>query len=268
MGDDRQDDLARAVVRSGRWREVERLEVTDSTNAVVAARARAGAPPGLVVVADHQTAGRGRFGRRWEDRPGGSLLVSCLVGAPPRATLVPLAVGLAVADVVARAGAEPELKWPNDVLIAGRKCAGVLVEAPAPQQWLVIGIGMNTDWRSEAAAGSPATHLTDPPGPPARLWTSLAEELGRDVDRYDILVHLLDALDRRLGVAEQNPDALLVSYRAMCATLGRDVDVETPGGPISGLATDVDERGSLLVRTDTGTAAIESGDVTHLRLMP
>ncbi|MDP8960823.1 MAG: biotin--[acetyl-CoA-carboxylase] ligase [Actinomycetota bacterium] len=268
MGDDLQDGLARAVGTSGRWREVERLEVTDSTNAVVATRARAGAPPGLVVVADHQTAGRGRFGRRWEDRPGGSLLVSCLVDAPPRPTLVPLAVGLALADVIAGAGAEPELKWPNDVLIAGRKCAGVLVEAPTPPQPLVIGIGMNTDWRSEARAGSPATHPAHPPGSPAPPWTSLAEELGRDVDRYDILVHLLDALDRRLDVVEQNPDALLVSYRAMCATLSRHVDVETPGGPLRGLAADVDERGSLLVHTDTGTAVIESGDVTHLRLMP
>ncbi|MDQ3932499.1 MAG: biotin--[acetyl-CoA-carboxylase] ligase [Actinomycetota bacterium] len=246
--------LARALATSSRWRDVEHFEVTDSTNAVVAARSRAGAPPGLVVVADHQTAGRGRFGRQWEDHPGGSLLVSCLVNAPPRPTLVPLAAGVAIADAVAAAGAVPELKWPNDVLIAGRKCAGVLVEAPAPPQRLVIGIGLNTDWRGEAAAISPST------------WTSLAEELGRDVDRYDMLVLVLSALEHRLDAAEQNPHAILVSYRAMCSTLGRDVAVETPGSVITGLAANVDERGALLVRIDTGTVAIDAGEVTHVGL--
>lgn len=247
--------MARALATSSRWRDLEHIEVTDSTNAVVAARSRAGAPPGLVIVAEHQTAGRGRLGRRWEDRPGGSLLVSCLVDAPPRPTLVPLAAGVAVADVVAGAGAVPELKWPNDILIAGRKCAGVLVEALAQPQRLVIGIGVNTDWRGEAGAGSPTT------------WTSLAEELGQDVDRYDILVHLLAALEHRLDAAEQKPRALLVSYRALCVTLGRDVDVETPGGVITGLAADVDERGALLVRTEAGKVAIDAGEVTRMGLM-
>ena len=152
--------LARLVAASRRWRKIEHLEVTDSTNSVAAAGARSGSPAGLVVVADHQTAGRGRFGRRWEDRPGGSLLMSCLVDMPPRPTLVPLAAGLSVADVVTRAGPDPELKWPNDVLIAGRKCAGVLVEVCSPL--LVVGIGVNIDWRGEV---------------PPESWTSLAEEI-------------------------------------------------------------------------------------------
>lgn len=243
----------RVVANSTRWRAVERLEVTDSTNAIVASRARAGAPPGLVVVADHQTAGRGRAGRRWEGRPGGSLLMSCLVDAPPRPTLVPLAAGLAVADVVAAAGAEPELKWPNDVLIAGRKCAGVLVEAPAAPHRLVVGIGVNTDWRGEVRARAPATS------------TSLAEELGRDVDRWDVAVNLLDALDRRLEGAEQDPDAVLAAYRAACSTFGRKVVVEGPGRTITGLAVDVDERGALAVRTDDGAIVVDAGEVTHLR---
>ncbi|MDQ4131280.1 MAG: biotin--[acetyl-CoA-carboxylase] ligase [Actinomycetota bacterium] len=222
--------LTRLVADSARWREIEHLEVADSTNAVVA---------------DHQTAGRGRFGRRWEDRPGGSLLVSCLVDTPARPTLVPLAAGLAVADSVGSAGAEPELKWPNDVLVAGRKCAGVLVEACTHQ--LVIGIGVNVDWRGAVSPGS---------------WTSLAEELGHQVDRWDVLVDLLRALDRRLA---QGPDDVLADYREVCSTLGRNVVVEGPARTIVGLALDVDERGALAVRTDDRVLSLDSGDVAHLR---
>ncbi len=237
--------LLRFVADSRRWREIEHLEVAQSTNSVVAERARFGARTGLVVVADHQTAGRGRFGRRWEDRPGGSLLVSCLVDMPARPTLVPLAAGLAVADTVASAGAEPELKWPNDVLVAGRKCAGVLVEAC--MNHLVVGIGANVDWRGEASPGS---------------WTSLAEVLDREVDRWDVLVNLLGALERRLA---QDADDLLADYREVCSTLGRNVVVEGPGRTIVGLAVDVDERGALAVRTDDRILSLDSGDVAHLR---
>ncbi|MFN2556464.1 MAG: biotin--[acetyl-CoA-carboxylase] ligase [Nitriliruptorales bacterium] len=242
--------LAQLVAVSGRWREIEHLEVTESTNSVVAARARAGVPAGLVVVADHQTAGRGRFARRWEDRPGGSLLMSCLVEAPARPTLVALAAGLGVADAVARAGAEPELKWPNDVLIAGRKCAGVLIEAPAGTERLVVGIGMNTDWRGEARPGTTAP------------WTSIAEELDRDVDRWDVLVELLETLDRRLG---QGTDRLLADYRQDCSTLGREVEVERRDRPIVGRAVDIDERGALIVVTNDSTVVVDAGDVTHVR---
>ncbi len=171
--------------------------------------------------------------------------MSCLVDLPPRPTLVPLAAGLVVADVVARAGAEPELKWPNDVLIAERKCAGVLVEVC--KRLLVVGIGLNTDWRGAM---------------PPESWTSLAEELDHEVDRWAVLVDLLDALDHRLA---QDPDRLLADYRDNCSTLGREVVVEGSGRMIAGVAVDVDERGALEVWTDGRAVAVDAGDVIHVR---
>ncbi len=207
------------------------------------------------------------------------MLMSCLVDAPLRPTLVPLAAGLAVGDTVARAGAEPELKWPNDVLISGRKCAGVLVEAPGARVPLVVGIGVNTDWRGEGRASVPLSQeggrgsgrelpsITEENAPEpggTRPWTSLAEELGRDVDRWDVLVDLLDALEGRLA---QGPDGLLADYRTICSTLGREVIVEVAGRMIAGVAVDVDERGALSIWTEQGAAVVDAGDVTHPRAM-
>lgn len=247
--------LARLVRAGTPWTALEHHGEVTSTNDLAAARAREGAAPGLVVVADHQTAGRGRSGRRWEDRPGGSLLVSCLV-APPGGPLplVPVVAGLAVSDAARRAGGTATVKWPNDVLVGGRKCAGVLVEhhgaAAGQPARLVVGVGLNVDWRGTEV----------PPG-----WTSLAGETGRDQDRFAILADLLDALADRLGQVEADPGGLLRAYRRRCATLGWHVEVGTPGGTVRGRATDIDRQGALLVDTGQGTVAVSTGEVLRTR---
>lgn len=245
------------------WSRLEVLDETTSTNDVVAGHARAGAAAGLVVVADRQTAGRGRLGRVWEDRPGGSLLVSFLVGVPPRGqTLVPLASGLAVADALRRHGLAADLKWPNDVLVADRdtgaprKVAGILVERhddAGVGPYLVIGVGVDVDWRGADRAGE------------AGAWTSVAEELDRDVDRWDVLADLMRSLSAWLLDVPRDPTQLLASYQVRCRTIGRQVEVAAPAGTVAGVATGLDTDGGLVVSTPQGPVAVTAGDVTYVR---
>lgn len=252
------DRLRELFGSGGRWNAFEHRPETTSTNDVVVARAQQGAPPGLVVVADRQTAGRGRHGRGWEDRPGGSLLSSELVLPPPQqATLLPLAVGLAIVGALEPQGARPVLKWPNDVLLETdgglKKCAGVLVEQRQERgaTFVVIGHGLNLDWRGASAGDVP--------------WTSVAEVTGRDVDRWEVLADLLEALDARLDEVEQDPETLLGRYREHAVTLGREVEVTRPHGRLAGKAEDVDTDGALIVHTrDQGRVTVTAGDVVHV----
>lgn len=241
------------------WHTLVVLEETASTNDVVATRAAEGAPPGLVVVADRQTAGRGRLGRRWQDQgEQRSLLVSVLVDAPPRhASLVPLATGVAIGDALRRRGAAARLKWPNDVLLPGpdgelRKCAGVLVERYDGR--LVIGMGINLDWRGADAHA-------DAPGA-----ISVAEVVGSDVDRWAVLADLLRALEAWLRDAPREPVRMLVAYRSRCATIGQDVRVSLPGEEIlEGRAVDLTDDGALIVATPRANVTVTAGDVVHVR---
>ena len=246
------DRLALVLDGPGRWSSLAHVAEVGSTNQVIAARAAAGAASGLVVVADHQTAGRGRLDRAWVDVPGRSLLMSVLVDAPRVPTLVPLAAGLAVADAVGAAGAAPTLKWPNDVLVDGAKCAGILVEAVGAR--LVVGIGVNVDWRGVSRSVEGAA------------WTSVAEAIGADVDRWEVAADLLGALDRWLLAAERRPDELLGVYGSRCSTLGSTVRVATPSGALEGEAVRVDRDGALVVRGADGEVTVRAGDVTHVRL--
>lgn len=240
------------------WHTLEVLEEAGSTNDVVSQRAAAGVPAGLVVVADRQTAGRGRLGRPWEDHGAHrSLLVSMLVDAPPRhATLVPLAAGVAVADALRRRGARARLKWPNDVLVPVdgelRKSAGILVERHGER--VVVGIGVNVDWRGV------------PRDPGRAAWGSVAEAVGRDVDRWELLADLLRALEAWLRDLHRDPVRLLASYRTRCATLGQQVRVTVPSGQLlEGTATDITTDGALRLRTRDGEVPVSAGDVVHVR---
>jgi BirA family biotin operon repressor/biotin-[acetyl-CoA-carboxylase] ligase len=241
-----------------RWHTHEHHEEVGSTNDLAAAAAVDGGAPGLVVTADRQTAGRGRRGRTWEDQPAGrSLAVSALVAVPPRgATLVPLAAGLAVAEAYRRAGGASELKWPNDVLLPvgtgePAKAAGILVERRDGA--LVVGMGLNLDWRGVRRAGE------------QRGWTSLAEATAADVDRWTVLADLLRSLDERLRDVDTDPTRLLGAYRERCRTLGRRVRVETPAGEVHGEAVDVGPDGALVLATDDGEVRVTAGDVVHVR---
>jgi BirA family biotin operon repressor/biotin-[acetyl-CoA-carboxylase] ligase len=236
------------------WR-VEHLAATGSTNAVAAERAE----PGLVVVTDHQTAGRGRLDRGWETPAGAALTFSAVVdpGVPDaRWPWLPLLTGLAVAEAVRRAtGIGATLKWPNDVLVGDRKLAGILVErvGPSDRPVAVIGVGVNV-------------HQTELPVEGA---TSLALE-GSAVDRADLLEAVLERLAAELAdwrSAGGEPGRLHAAYLRACSTVGREVSVQLPGDrTVTGLAETVDPVGRLVVREPGGErVAVGAGDVVHVR---
>ena len=239
------------IVPRVRFVDVRWVDETDSTNSRLLDEARAGAPEGVVLVADHQTAGRGRLGRRWEAPPGSSLLVSVLLRPPvpvEHAHLVTMAAGLAASDACeAVAGLRPGLKWPNDLVVDDAKLAGLLAESMVDGDTLralVVGMGLNV-----TAA-------------PAEGATSLAAATGDAVDRRPLLDAWLERLDGRLDAL----DEVLADYRPRCATLGRDVRVERPAGPaLEGTAVDVTDDGHLVVDARGERVAVAVGDVVHVR---
>jgi BirA family transcriptional regulator, biotin operon repressor / biotin---[acetyl-CoA-carboxylase] ligase len=256
-----------AVVRpGGLWRAVEVTPVTGSTNADLLARAADGEPEGAVLAAEQQTAGRGRLGRAWVSPPRAALTFSVLLRpAPvPRARLgwLPLLAGVAVAAAVRDVAAvDAQLKWPNDVLVGAAKLGGILAEATG--EAVVIGIGVNV---STEPAELP------PPGPGALAATSLAIEGAAALDRAALLAAILAGLERRyrawaavLGDTERS--GLRAEYTGLCATLGRRVRVELPGGRIlDGLAADLDADGRLLVSVPPeADLPVAAGDIVHLR---
>lgn len=242
----------------GPWR-VTRISETGSTNADLVALARAGEPPGIVLVTDHQTAGRGRLGRTWHAPPGASLLVSVLLRPGPRATPhgATQAVGLAAREACRDVtGVTPELKWPNDLLVGHRKLAGILAEAVTSSSGVgavVVGMGLNVQWPAEVPA-----ELAD------RL-VALNHAVGHDVDREAVLVAFLGHLARRVTQWEGDPSGLAADHRRALGTLGRAVRVELSSGVLEGVAVDLTDDGRLVVEADGRRHEIGVGDVVHLR---
>jgi BirA family biotin operon repressor/biotin-[acetyl-CoA-carboxylase] ligase len=234
--------LVRALEPDG-WR-VEVVPSVGSTNAVVAERARTGEPHGLVIVAEEQTEGRGRLDRSWLSPARAGLTFSVLLRPSVEPELlgwVPLWGGLAVAMAVREhAEVDAVLKWPNDVLIEGRKVAGLLAEVADGA--VILGIGLNVTTRRAEL--------------PHDAATSLALEGAATTDRETLLKSVLRSLSGVLG------DRNTTSYRELCSTLGRQVRVELPGDrSVEGTAEAVDDLGRLVVN---GTA-FAAGDVVHLR---
>jgi BirA family transcriptional regulator, biotin operon repressor / biotin---[acetyl-CoA-carboxylase] ligase len=245
------------------WRTVEVLAAAPSTNRLVADRARAGAAGGLVVVTEHQTAGRGRLDRVWVTPARAALTFSFLLTPrdvpSDRWTWLPLLAGLAVRDGVRRAGGPAcTLKWPNDVLVGDAKVAGILVERvdrPAGAT-AVVGVGVNV-----------STTRDELPVPTA---TSLALEDAGHVDRGNLLVAVLGAFAAGyagwVAAGEDGVRALRAAYLEACDTLGRPVTVALPGGQdLAGEAVGVDEHGRLRVATADGVRVLGAGDVVHVR---
>ena len=230
----------------------------DSTNAVAVQAAAAGASEGLLVLADEQSAGRGRHGRAWSAPPGSSLLLSLVVRPvvpPASASLLPLLTGLVLAETVARhlPDADVALKWPNDLLVDGHKAAGILVEGAGGAA--VVGVGVNVDWRGVER-------------PEELRWsTSLAEVAGHDMDRWRLLAGFIGVFSRRYDQWQELPAAFLDGYRQRCATIGQLVRVAAlDGTSVEGEATDVDRTGALVVRSSDGRSlTFNAGDVEHLR---
>ncbi|MFI0792823.1 biotin--[acetyl-CoA-carboxylase] ligase [Micromonospora rubida] len=273
--------LRRALVAPhGPWRRLDLRAETGSTNADVAEAAQAGEPEGLVVVAERQTAGRGRRGRAWQSPPRAGIATSVLLrpgeavaerGWPPAPASgygwLPLLAGVALVETVTRlAELDAALKWPNDLLVGDAKCAGILAEAvpgptPARPTAVVLGIGLNVtlgaDELPENPTGLPATSL--------RLAGAVATD--RDPLLRALLRSLADWYDRwRSTGGDALASGLRDAYLAACGTVGRPVRVLLPGGDeITGTATGVDPDGQLIVDTPAGPRALAAGDVLHLR---
>jgi BirA family biotin operon repressor/biotin-[acetyl-CoA-carboxylase] ligase len=224
---------------------IEHVQRTGSTNADVLARARAGEPAGLVLVAGHQSAGRGRLDRRWEAPPGANLLVSILFRpglAPDQWHRCAAAVAVATVDACAAAGVVARIKWPNDLVVGAEKLAGILAETDG-REAVVVGLGCNVGW--------PMTG--EYPGA-----TSLLAR-GASV-RPDAL------LDSILARIDEGAVDLHARYVARCSTIGREVRVLLPDGEVvQGVARAVDDCGRLAVDTADGPRTFAVGDVIHLR---
>jgi BirA family transcriptional regulator, biotin operon repressor / biotin---[acetyl-CoA-carboxylase] ligase len=270
--------LSRGLVDYGIWREVRVVEETGSTNADVVELARSGAAAGLVLVAEHQTAARGRLDRGWSAPARSGLAFSVLlrpsdvtpdvmpdlqVGLPPlpsvavppaRWSLLPLVVGVGVASALQRvAEVDVGLKWPNDVMIGDRKVAGILAEVV--DDAVVVGVGLNVTMRE---AELPV---------PTAISLALAGASCTDRDT------LLRAAVRGIGdeylawrrVEGDGERSVLPRYRELCVTLGRDVSVDLGTELLEGRAVDVNADGSLVVETSTGRRSVSAGDVVHVR---
>lgn len=231
-----------------------------STMDVAREQARAGFAEGSVVSADRQLAGRGRMQRSWLNESGTALQVSIILRPRPewlgRLTMVS---ALAVADAIDQTTSlAVQLKWPNDVLIAGRKTCGILLESEfsgGSLNFVILGIGLNVNLD---VARYPEL---------AESATSLMAALGRPISRLDLLRALLVHLERRYDALRAG-EPVHLAWRSRLATLGQSVRVSGPGmeTPIEGVAEDVDENGSLLVRQADGSlATVVAGDVTLRR---
>jgi BirA family transcriptional regulator, biotin operon repressor / biotin---[acetyl-CoA-carboxylase] ligase len=223
---------------SATWR-ITVVDETGSTNADLLAAAAAGAADRSVLMARHQTAGRGRLDRRWIAPPGSNLLVSLLFrDVPQHPHQLTERVALAAAEACREiAGVSPMLKWPNDLLLDGGKLAGVLAQSGGSgPTHVVVGIGLNVKWAPDDAT-----------------------KLG---DQYDPRV----VLDAMLAAYDQLPVDITALYRASLATIGQSVRVELAGSAVFGRALDVLPDGRLVVLDDCGiTHRFDTGDVVHLR---
>jgi BirA family biotin operon repressor/biotin-[acetyl-CoA-carboxylase] ligase len=261
-------EQVRDQLRGCRFADVRWEQETGSTNDDVLALARAGDPEGIVVVADHQTSGRGRLGRTWEAPAGSSLLLSILCRpdlSPREAHLVTSAAGVSVAEAVREVtGVVARLKWPNDLVVerdgTTLKLSGLLAESLLDGDRLValvIGIGINVNWPP------------DLPSELASIATALNHLTGAPVSREALLVAFLRRFDHwyaQLGLPEGRA-GLMTRYREECLTLDREVRVELAGESFTGSAVGLTEEGHLLVVPEGSTEprTVVAGDVVHLR---
>jgi BirA family biotin operon repressor/biotin-[acetyl-CoA-carboxylase] ligase len=255
---------AQEAIREG-WecqiagREIYCLAETSSTNFIALHLARQGAPEGTVVVADSQTAGRGRLGRAWLAPPGSSLLFSIVFrppeGRPPFQTVMAVCLGM-LRGLKAGAGLEARLKWPNDILLMGRKAGGLLAEGESEgggPGFMVVGVGLNVNFIPSRVEGIPPE------------VTSVSEALGREADRSELLRHSLHGVDEEYAwlLHGSSPHA---RWCEALTTLGKDVLVEVGDERIRGRVERADEEGALwLSLADGASRRVLAGDVYHVR---
>lgn len=246
------DDFASAAARFPDPFRLLVRERAGSTNDELRALAENGAPDGLVLLAQEQTAGRGRRGAAWFAAPGESLAFSILVRPEEPKALWPrlaLATGLAVAEAAEAFGVSAGIKWPNDVWFSGRKAAGILVEAG--RDFVIVGIGLNVN-----TTGFPAAV--------ANIATSLKLETGNDTPRAEVLAGIVGRFAaRRTGIGLGFPD-LMEGVRERCVLHGRRISLQTAQGPLEGTAAGISDSGELLLRTQEGTRALIQADEVRI----
>ena len=237
------------------WR-INHLVEVDSTNRWLADAAREGAPSGTVCYADFQTAGRGRHDHSWEAPARSGLLCSLLLEQPadgPGPQWASVAVALATRFALARlAGIKVDLKWPNDLLVGSEKLGGLLAQrvSDVDGRWrVVVGIGVNL--------------TTD--GPPGAGGISVARAGGVTVTAEALLDDMLGYLERGWVSPTWWSEQLRDEYRRVCVTIGHDIVASTSTGDIAGVATSVDDDGSLVVTSESGDIVVAAGDVRHVR---
>ncbi|RVW11416.1 biotin--[acetyl-CoA-carboxylase] ligase [Prescottella agglutinans] len=263
------DALRRALVRDGGgdpdafWSRLDVVAETGSTNADLLARPQGPDYARSVLIAEYQTGGRGRHARPWVSAPRALVTVSAVLDMPGMDLTdigwLPLLSGIAVVDALRKvAEVDAELKWPNDVLIEGRKVAGILAEvaSTAPVPTIVVGIGLNVSLTEDEL--------------PVPTATSLALEDAVVTDRTVLVRAILRELARRWREWESagwKVDDLAAVYRERCGTLGRLVRAELPGNrELVGVATDVDAEGRIVIKAEgESPVAVSAGDITHLR---
>ncbi|MBS3886233.1 MAG: biotin--[acetyl-CoA-carboxylase] ligase [Firmicutes bacterium] len=230
----------------------------DSTNRLARELAAAGAAEGTVILSEEQLAGRGRLGRSWVS-PAGGIWLSLILRpqlAPHKAQLITLLAAVAAVEATQKTtGLVPGIKWPNDLLLGGRKLAGILTEVSAEMErvnYLVLGIGLNANLSAEHFQGELADSAT-----------SLLLELGQSVCRVRWVQNFLTLFEQAyLATEEQGFASVLACWRRYSVTLGQDVIVSLGSRSVHGTALDIDEQGALLVKTVSGLETFLSGEVS------
>ena len=243
-----EEEVASRLQTERMGRQIRYFSRIDSTNQYAKRIAEEGAPDGTLIIADEQTAGKGRSGRTWVTPPAEAIAFTLLLRpklSPDRISMVTLVMGLAVTNAVnSLHGVSAGIKWPNDVVIKGRKLCGILTEMSAEVRqvnYIVIGVGINAN-------------LTSFPEEIREIATSLKLELGRDINRAELIARVMAEFERLYAEFEAQGDlgAVMQEYNELCLNAGSKVRVLDPNGEYTGTSRGINSMGELLVETEDG----------------
>lgn len=231
------------------------LDKVPSTNDIARFMAIQGEPQGTVVVADQQLRGRGRRGRAWHSSPGTGLLFSMILRPaidPARLHLLTVVLALSLVGVLGKLGVDAKTKWPNDVLVLGRKISGILGESGGDPLWIVLGMGVNVD-----------RPLQGIPRELSERCIFMSDVIGDSVDRLTLLQSLLTEMEEWYAIIADEPEVILEKWRRADMFLGKRVCLYGPFGRMEGTDEGIDLNGSLVLRTDSHSLVrVVSGEIT------
>ena len=252
-----EEELKRGLTTKIFGRTLSIYDSLDSTNACAKTLANKGADEGTVVIADHQTAGRGRFGRTWQAEAGSSVLFSVILRPTlsiDKIGLLPFFAAVGIANAVETiTGLHCECKWPNDILLRGKKCCGVLLESTSQQctlDYAIMGIGLNVNQK---------IFLGDLAG----KATSLRCESGLEFDRRNVFCQILSSLESYYTqVCKEDFNTVLMEWKARATIFGKRITLRQVADSIDGIAVGLSVDGGLVVETESGRRVFYAGDVT------